>query len=355
MVNWITAYKGAGPSGFNFKAMANQPQYNEGSSMATSGNTIWSMANQDMGDSPITPVHDPGCGYWTKGAGGGALTNYNLYIVDGIVDCVMLCNGNGSTSKYWGSLGSTAGKFNYPTDICTIGYPINQIYVTDQLNHRVQIFDMNGNFISSFGSYGTGNGQFNTPCGITFWGGTGLLYVVDKENNRIQIFDWLGNYFNQWGTYGTTNGKLYYPDEITITFGGQVYITDGLNHRVQVFDVSGNYITNWALSSVAYGITTYNNEVYVCDTYNSGGNHIKVFSNTGTLNRSWGPYGTGNGQFHTSWGIAIYNGEVFVSDVANQNIQVFTTAGVFKRSWQPHFFPPNTTPGFPYGILIVPF
>ncbi len=47
----------------------------------------------------------------------------------------------------------------------------------------------------------------------------------------------------------------------------------------------------------------------------------------------WGTTGSGDGQFDTPWGIAIYGSSVYVVDVVNDRLQKFTANGQFVTKW----------------------
>ena len=74
---WISNNKGAGV--WKFTPQIDKPHYNEGVRITDAptigGSPVWNMKNKDFGSIPITPVHNPWCGYWPKptptGGGGG--------------------------------------------------------------------------------------------------------------------------------------------------------------------------------------------------------------------------------------------------------------------------------------------
>jgi hypothetical protein len=69
----------------------------------------------------------------------------------------------------------------------------------------------------------------------------------------------------------------------------------------------------------------------VADTSN---NRIQKFDSSGNFITKWGSYGTGNGQFKLSWGVAIdSSGNVYVSDLSNNRIQKFDSSGNFLTKW----------------------
>jgi len=103
-----------------------------------------------------------------------------------------------------------------------------------------------------------------------------------------------------------------------------VYIVDMGNHRVQKFDTSTNVLPQ-LVAKWGGGI---------------GAGHASS------------PQAQEPGQFRSPWGIAIDGqGDVFVTDTANQRIQKFDRDGNFITQWggfgnsQGHF-------NFPYGIGI---
>jgi DNA-binding beta-propeller fold protein YncE len=48
----------------------------------------------------------------------------------------------------------------------------------------------------------------------------------------------------------------------------------------------------------------------------------------------WGTYGTGDGQFNTPEGVAVDGGgNVYVADLYNYRIQMFTSNGIYVTQW----------------------
>jgi DNA-binding beta-propeller fold protein YncE len=85
--------------------------------------------------------------------------------------------------------------------------------------------------------------------------------------------------------------------------------------------------------------------MYVVDGANST---VTVLNRDGTVVRSWGRKGEGEGEFNEPWGIAVApDGSVFVADTWNHRIQKFTREGQFIAQWGGH--ETGTTPGRFYG------
>jgi type IV pilus assembly protein PilY1 len=70
--------------------------------------------------------------------------------------------------------------------------------------------------------------------------------------------------------------------------------------------------------------------IYVAKYYSN----IERYSSTGTFDYAWGEYGTGNGEFHYIYAIAIDSlDNIYVSDAGNGRIQKFDTHGVYQSEF----------------------
>lgn len=80
----------------------------------------------------------------------------------------------------FGSIGSSKGRFYYPTDVqITDSY----IWVADAYNNRIQVFDKEGNFVKMMGQ----NEKMNAATGLFV--SKNEVFITDFENNRVLIFD----------------------------------------------------------------------------------------------------------------------------------------------------------------------
>jgi len=143
--------------------------------------------------------------------------------------------------------------------------------------------------VKSWGSNGTGNGQFNLPVTVII-DSDGNIIVNDRGNDRVQKFDPNGNFLLGFGSKGTSDGQFSEVEHMATDKFNNIYVNDPQegpngsgNPRVQKFDTNGNFITKW------------------------------------------GSYGSGEGQFKDPEHLAVdSDGNVYVSDKANNNIQVFS-------------------------------
>ena len=261
------------------------------------------------------------------------------------------------------------GQFGLPSNVAlsTDG----NVYVADAGNDRIQVFNAQGNFIRQWGEFGSGDGQFSFPQGIAI-DSSGAVYVADSGNDRIQVFDARGNFLSQW--YGQFNrpsgiaidssGAVYVvdsfdrrPQVFISSRGGAVHVSDTFNSRVQVFDTQGNFIQQWGEFGSrdgrfggSYGIALdASGAVYVTNILSG---RVQVFDAQGNSLREWGEFGSGDGQFRTPIDIALdASGRVYVADTNNNRIQVFDVQGNFIRQWG-EFGSGDGQFSFPSGIAI---
>ena len=88
--------------------------------------------------------------------------------------------------------------------------------------------------------------------------------------------------------------------------------------------------------------------IFVADGHGSAGNaRIAKFDKDGRFVKTWGSYGSGEGQFNTPHAIAVdAKGTVYVADRGNKRIQVFDNDGNFKTQY--------TGIGSPMAMCITP-
>ncbi|MDQ2785470.1 MAG: 6-bladed beta-propeller [Chloroflexota bacterium] len=201
--------------------------------------------------------------------------------------------------------GKAGGQFSAPRGIA-VG-PDGTITIVDQLNYRVQQFQPDGTFLRQWGGIGAGPGMFGQINGYAF-GPTGLavapdgtIFVADTWNHRISAFTSDGKPVRQWGSFfnGQENpaalpqhtSDFYGPRGIAIGPDGLVYVTDTGNSRVLVFDQSGKFV------------------------------------------RTFGSFGTGDGQMDNPVGIADRaDGTIAVADTNNARILLFSAAGQYQSA-----------------------
>ena len=129
------------------------------------------------------------------------------------------------------------------------------------------------------------------------------------------------------------------PYDIISTQEGTLLVTDIGNDKIHELDENGSLIRSFGSRGTGNGQFTDpvelaigpNNRIYVTDTNN---HRIQILERNGTFVKTFGTNGTGDGQFNKPKGLAISpEGEVFVSEAGNHRVQVFDANGTFLRKW----------------------
>jgi DNA-binding beta-propeller fold protein YncE len=153
------------------------------------------------------------------------------------------------------------------------------------------VFDGAGKYLRSFGK-----GMFGNPHGMRF-DREGNLWITDNGNHQVMKFTPEGKLLLTLGTKGkaaTDNATFNRPTDIAFAPNGDFYVSDGYgNSRVVKFSKDGKYLLDW------------------------------------------GKRGTGPGEFNLPHSVATDSkGLVYVSDRANNRIQVFDANGKFLKEWK---------------------
>lgn len=184
----------------------------------------------------------------------------------------------------------------------------------------------------------------NGPLGFGMNSGNDW-FVADTDNNSVQKFSGTTNAWAYTITGAPTpflNPKDVAPEPNT----GNLYISDTGRSRIVKHDSAGNYIlafglptptsggpTPWPGSTPGpYGIAVdVNNKVYVAD---AGYSRVQRFDASGTLEASWGTYGSADSslipQLAHPQGMGIGpepTGFIYVADTGNNRIQRFDQSG----------------------------
>ncbi len=284
----------------------------------------------------------------------------------------------------FGEKGSGTGQLGNPHGVAVDGK--GDVWVADSGNDRMQEFSANDQFIRKFGSEGTGNGQFKYPIGVAV-DGKGDVWVADELNNRVQEFSATGAYIGQFavsspsavyvdasndlwvvssgtkvrkfsqsgesllsfGSEGTGNGQFKSANGVAVDKEGHVWVTEsGISGRVQEFSSTGEYLTQYAVYE-ARGIAI-DPEGHLWMT---SGPEVQERLTSGTVLRSLGSEGTGNGQFKEPAGIALDGeGHIWVVDCGNARVQELVLPPIVETPITPPNVGSNSVTMIDYGAPV---
>ncbi|MGI8858421.1 MAG: 6-bladed beta-propeller [Thermomicrobiales bacterium] len=201
---------------------------------------------------------------------------------------------------------------------------------------------------------GKSGGQFSAARGIAV-GADGVITIVDQLNYRVEQFQPDGTFIRQWGGIGTgpdkfgqINGYAFGPTGVAVAPDGTIYVADTWNHRIAAFTSDGKPVRQWGSffngqenpatlpqhTSDFYGPRGVaigpNGLLYVTDTGNS---RILVFDASGKFVRTFGSFGTGDGQMDNPVGIAARpDGTIAVADTNNARVLLFSADGKYQSA-----------------------
>jgi DNA-binding beta-propeller fold protein YncE len=155
------------------------------------------------------------------------------------------------------------------------------------------------------------------------------------------MFDIPGSKFKVFGQSGA--GILSKPIGIDVSESGEVFVIDTTAKRVVVYDADGKYLRTFGGKSLferPTGLAVSNGQVYVSDTgrvtsQGEQGHKIEVFdAKSGEHLSTIGKRGVNDGEFNFPLMIETdKNGELYVIDSANFRVQRFDAEGKYSSSF----------------------
>ena len=170
------------------------------------------------------------------------------------------------------------------------------------------------------------------PRGIAV-NSNGLIAVVDGKRHCVLIYNKEGQFVRKLGCCGKNRAQLSIPCGVTYLNDDDILVADQLNHRIQQFNVqTGNLVKSFGKYGTGEGefqnpesvSVDDQGRVVVADFKNS---RIQVLAKKGKPVFKFGDYGPEKLSIPT--GCIYYKNKLIVSDSLNNSLKVFDSSGTF--------------------------
>lgn len=166
---------------------------------------------------------------------------------------------------------------------------------------------------------------------------------ITTIDHRIFILD--HNSILTVGGFGVNkDGYFSGPKGILVIRGTDndyLLVCDYYCNRIQIFNINKkglSFYSEWKVST-PFGLAYFDGFVFVSS---STKNTIVKFNSIGSVVSSWGGVGQSHGQFKNPTGIAVSkDGIVYVCDTNNNRMQSFTSDGIHLSTWENFFIKPK--------------
>jgi hypothetical protein len=239
----------------------------------------------------------------------------------------------------FGESGRDGAKFRLPRYVCAL--PPNNIIVSDAMNQRLAVLTTEGDFVRTLvgGEPGAKPGQLCGPSGCIVDGN--YCYVAEAGNHRVQKVRLppgsAGGEQQQLkqAAPDATGSPSEEPPPASVDAGATMSIAEG--DAVATNKVAGQHGTKratdlWCPQGVAiakrFGSEV--KELFVCDHVN--GRVVCFDASSMEHVRTFGEKGSEPAQLLYPMGVAVEDQDVFVSELGNHRVSVFSKKGEFKRT-----------------------
>lgn len=232
--------------------------------------------------------------------------------------------------------GAFVNKWDHPNPSCVTVDSQGDVYVGTYDLNDICKYHANGNFIWRSDRPGRCAGTLPVSLLVArFTDEPSYLLVASFASSRgINLFDPSSGQGLYANVLAGGNISQRYPCAIAVSPLGEFYVLCQGNFQVQKFSASGAFLLAWGSLGTAHGQFRFygdfrgglavgsNGDVYVSDSDN---HRIQVFSSAGVFLKTFGSLGKGNGQFNNPTALAFdpLNHELYVADSGNNRIQRF--------------------------------
>src|SRR5207249_710757 len=142
------------------------------------------------------------------------------------------------------------------------------------------------------------------------------LYVAEDKNDRVQKFSPKGEWLATIGASGSGDGQFADPAGVVVDRAGDIWVSDYGHDRLQHFTADGRFVAAFGVRGSGAGQLV--GRVVVCD-YNN--DRLQLFDPKTSRFTVVGRAGSAAGEFAKPWGVAVVNGQLFVSEYGNARVQ----------------------------------
>ena len=198
------------------------------------------------------------------------------------------------------------------------------IYITDAFNKSILKYDASGNFLETI-NVGV------LPISVAV-NSKGELFIGDGETGNILKYDEILG-VSEFYT------KTKYPNSMVFSSNNVLYVTDSKLQQVVAIDISGNVVQTIGSGILDFptGIAFDNNNKRILVGEHGGSGwgfkpvvKVWMFDLQGSLIKSFGSHGNGDGQFYRVQGVTVGKcGNIYVVDPYLGSISIFDENGVY--------------------------
>ncbi|HEX2910911.1 MAG TPA: NHL repeat-containing protein [Chloroflexia bacterium] len=262
----------------------------------------------------------------------------NIYVADTAFGYIYKFNNAGRFLLRWGGPGDDKGQFGEEkyTSIEIAIDSHDNLYVNDSYHGLIQKFDSQGKYLSEFTNYLAGQLAIDRQ---------GNLYVADWRSGDVYVYSPDGHLLTNWAATGGQPYTPVYNRGIAVDSKGQVYLPDTQSKGIIKFDSQGKYLG--AVKRPENALALFPNVDTTCLTVDTQDNlfiavraendqQIEQYDSQGNFIRAFGSSRL-PGQFFNRAGMSsnLFNDgqdNIYTLDGSGR-IQVVTSQGLFKRSW----------------------
>jgi DNA-binding beta-propeller fold protein YncE len=206
----------------------------------------------------------------------------------------------------------------------------------DDVRRQHPILDLTLDIIAGSKDDGTPADALRSPSAVTT-DSNHHIFVADPGAKAVHIFDFTR------AKYGLLDGgsdRLGSPFALAVDGHDNLYVIDQSSKTVLIYDLAGKFRgylgklrggESYFDSPTGIAIDRTTGHIYVCDKRR---HMVIIMDDRGRLLSKIGTRGGGNrpGEFRLPSQVVVSGGELFVLDAGNTRIQIFDTAGHFRRT-----------------------